>query len=70
MDFFIHRVGRTGRNQLAGTAITLYDPSDEQAIQAIEDLGVKFQPKEIKNGRSLQHMIGIVDKNVKNQETN
>ncbi len=29
LDFFIHRVGRTGRNQMDGTAITLYDPSDE-----------------------------------------
>lgn len=48
LDFFIHRVGRTGRNHLSGTAITLYDPADEQAIQAIEDLGVTFQPKEIK----------------------
>ena len=59
MDFFIHRVGRTGRNQLAGTAITLYDPSDEQAIQAIEDLGVKFQPKEIKNGE----IVATYDRN-------
>ena len=56
---FIHRVGRTGRNQLAGTAITLYDPSDEQAIQAIEDLGVKFQPKEIKNGE----IVATYDRN-------
>ena len=59
LDFFIHRVGRTGRNQLAGTAITLYDPSDEQAIQAIEDLGVKFQPKEIKNGE----IVATYDRN-------
>lgn len=50
LDFFIHRVGRTGRNQLAGTAITLYSPSNEQAIAEIEKLGVEFEPKEIKNG--------------------
>ncbi|MTD38022.1 DEAD/DEAH box helicase [Erwinia sp. CPCC 100877] len=50
LDFFIHRVGRTGRNGLAGTAITLYSPADEEAITEIEKLGITFQPKEIKNG--------------------
>lgn len=49
LDFFIHRVGRTGRNGLPGTAITLYNPSDEEAINQIEKLGITFQPKEIKN---------------------
>ncbi len=52
LDFFIHRVGRTGRNQMDGTAITLYDPSDE-------DLGVVFQPKEIKNGE----IVATYDRN-------
>ncbi|WP_438761084.1 DEAD/DEAH box helicase [Enterococcus sp. AZ194] len=50
LDFFIHRVGRTGRNKLSGTAITLYEPSDDEAIMAIEKLGVTFKPKEIKEG--------------------
>lgn len=49
LEFFIHRVGRTGRNQLDGTAITLYSPSDEELVAAIEDLGVEFHPKEIKD---------------------
>ena len=49
LDFFIHRVGRTGRNGLKGTAITLYSPSDEQAIDGIEKIGVTFEPMEIKN---------------------
>lgn len=49
LEFFIHRVGRTGRNGLPGTAITLYDPSDEQAIIALEKLGITFEPKEIRN---------------------
>jgi len=50
LDFFIHRVGRTGRNQLKGTAITLYDPSDERAISSLEKMGIEFEPKEIKRG--------------------
>lgn len=50
LEFFIHRVGRTGRNGLAGTAITLYDPADEASIIALEKIGVTFEPKELKNG--------------------
>ena len=49
LDFFIHRVGRTGRNGLEGTAVTLYDPADDQMITQIEQLGIVFHPKEIKN---------------------
>jgi ATP-dependent RNA helicase CshB len=31
-EFFIHRVGRTGRNGMAGTAVTLYEPGQEDQI--------------------------------------
>lgn len=54
LDFFIHRVGRTGRNRLNGTAITLYSPADDDAITQIEQLGVSFKPKEIKNGEIVE----------------
>ncbi|KXT86088.1 ATP-dependent RNA helicase YqfR [Streptococcus sp. DD11] len=50
LSFFVHRVGRTGRNGLAGTAITLYQPSDDSDIRELERLGIKFIPKMIKNG--------------------
>lgn len=49
LDFFIHRVGRTGRNGLEGTAITLYGPDDEKDIEVIESKGIEFKPKELKN---------------------
>ena len=49
--FFVHRVGRTGRNGLPGTAITLYQPSDDSDIRELEKLGIKFIPKMIKNGK-------------------
>ena len=50
MSFFVHRVGRTGRNGLAGTAITLYQPSDDSDIRELEKLGIKFTPKMVKDG--------------------
>lgn len=50
LTFFVHRVGRSGRNGLTGTAITLYAPSDDAAIREIEKMNVKFIPKAIKNG--------------------
>jgi len=49
LSFFVHRVGRTGRNGLSGTAITLYSPSDDSAINEIEKTGVTFQPKAVKD---------------------
>lgn len=50
LSFFVHRVGRTGRNGLPGTAITLYQPSDDSDIRELEKLGIRFVPKDIKNG--------------------
>lgn len=50
LSFFVHRVGRTGRNGLSGIAITLYQPSDDADIRELEKLHIKFLPKEIKNG--------------------
>ncbi|HFV2527193.1 TPA: DEAD/DEAH box helicase [Streptococcus agalactiae] len=50
LSFFDHRVGRTGRNGLSGTAITLYQPSDDSDIRELEKLGINFIPKVIKNG--------------------
>jgi ATP-dependent RNA helicase CshB len=49
-DFFIHRVGRTARNGLPGTAITLYAPEDEAKISELEAMGIKFIPKVLQNG--------------------
>lgn len=49
-EFFIHRVGRTGRNGMHGTAITLYSPGQEDKIAELEHMGIHFTPKAIKNG--------------------
>ncbi|TFE01132.1 DEAD/DEAH box helicase [Jeotgalibacillus salarius] len=50
LDFFIHRVGRTARAGHSGTAITIYEPSDEDAIAQIEKKGIKFSHQEVKAG--------------------
>lgn len=49
LSFFVHRVGRTGRNGLPGTAITLYQPSDDSDIRELEKLGISFISKVIKD---------------------
>lgn len=50
LSFFVHRVGRTGRNGLTGTAITLYQPSDDSDIKELEKMGIAFVPKVLKDG--------------------
>lgn len=61
-EFFIHRVGRTGRNGMKGTAITLYAPGEENKIAELEEMGIHFTPKAIKNG-------AIVDTHDRNRRT-
>ena len=50
IDFFTHRVGRTGRGNYKGVAITLYSPDEEHNISLIEDKGYHFENVDIKNG--------------------
>ena len=49
LSYFIHRVGRTGRNNLSGIAITLYSPGEEDEIKTIENMGITFEEKTIRN---------------------
>ncbi len=50
LEFFIHRVGRTGRNGMSGTAITIYNPDEEDRVQMVENMGVKFEPMTFAHG--------------------
>lgn len=49
LDFFIHRVGRTGRNGLKERPLR-YSPNDEQAIDAIENWASHLNQKKSKRG--------------------
>jgi len=43
LDSYVHRVGRTGRNETAGHALTLADPSEQSYLHDIErGFGLKF----------------------------
>lgn len=50
LEFFVHRVGRTGRNGMPGTAITLYGPDDDYAVSQLEKMGIHFEPMTYKDG--------------------
>ncbi len=50
LEFVIHRIGRTGRNGLAGHAITLIREEEMNQVANLEHIGVKFNFVELKNG--------------------
>ncbi|UUX34588.1 DEAD/DEAH box helicase [Fundicoccus culcitae] len=54
LEFFVHRVGRTGRNQLEGTAYTLVTPDDDEAIAQLENKGIEFQTVDIVNNEIVE----------------
>ncbi len=70
LEYFIHRVGRTGRNGFVGDAYTFITPDDDSMISKLEDRGVKFIPVEISNNeikethsRDRRHQRKHVQKN-------
>lgn len=54
LEFFIHRVGRTGRNQLDGLALTLYEPEESEAISYLEDRGIEFEYMDYRRGELVE----------------
>ena len=49
LEFYTHRAGRAGRMNLTGQCITLYEKDDAESIKKLEEQGIQFVVKEIKN---------------------
>ncbi|MDM5199740.1 DEAD/DEAH box helicase [Fictibacillus enclensis] len=54
LDYYIHRTGRTGRAGMSGIAATIYEPSDQLAIQKLQSRKIHFVQEEIKNGEWIE----------------
>lgn len=54
LDFYIHRVGRTARAGHSGIALTVYTPSDEDALNRLEKMGVEFSHVDLNKGEWVE----------------
>ena len=70
LEFVIHRIGRTGRNNLPGHAITLIYDNEMADIEDLEKLGIHFDFKELKNGELVErtHYHRRDDRRVRSQK--
>ncbi|MBS4194702.1 DEAD/DEAH box helicase [Lederbergia citri] len=54
LDFYIHRTGRTARAGNKGLAVTIYEPSDEDALVRLDKMGIEFSYLDLQNGNWVQ----------------
>lgn len=54
LNFYIHRVGRTARAGFPGTAITIYEQADEDALNRLEKRGITFKNIDIQNKKWME----------------
>ncbi|WP_458412474.1 DEAD/DEAH box helicase [Schinkia sp. CFF1] len=60
LDFYIHRVGRTARADFSGIAATIYELSDQDALNRLEKMGIEFKHIDLRNGEWVD--LGARDK--------
>lgn len=51
LEFYIHRSGRTGRAGKEGVCFALYQESDQKAISWLQERGIEFTHRTIKDGQ-------------------
>ncbi|MFC7783254.1 DEAD/DEAH box helicase [Rossellomorea sp. GCM10028870] len=68
LDFYVHRSGRTARAGNTGIAYTIYTPSDEDALNRLEKLGISFAHQDIKKGEWSE--LPPLNKRKNRQKTN
>jgi ATP-dependent RNA helicase CshB len=59
LDFYVHRVGRTARAGNSGIALTIYDISDEDALNRLEKMGIQFKYVDLKK----EEFVELEDRN-------
>ncbi|MFD1609905.1 DEAD/DEAH box helicase [Oceanobacillus luteolus] len=69
-EFYIHRVGRTARAGLEGTAISLYTEEDLPLIEKLEKKGLQISYVDINNGEFVEAKPWNTRKLRKNTTTN
>lgn len=69
LDFYVHRTGRTARAGYSGIAATIYETSDEDALNRLEKMGIEFKNIDIQNGEWIDIDERNKRKNRKKQET-
>ncbi|MCJ7841863.1 DEAD/DEAH box helicase [Lederbergia sp. NSJ-179] len=54
LDFYIHRAGRTARAGNKGISVTIYQPSDEDALVKLEKMGISFTYLDFERGNWVE----------------
>ena len=62
LNFYIHRAGRTGRVNRDGICIALYQENDRKAIKSLENKGIHFEERDIRNHQLIDKKSKVMKK--------
>lgn len=62
LNFYIHRAGRTGRVNRDGICIALYQENDRKAIKSLENKGIHFEERDIRNHQLVDKKSKVMKK--------